>query len=163
LAAQFGLKDGKQFAEAVIAAAADTLNVEFYGFALSKGSYLKGKVHITLLPTDLSSVLSIPEANFTSEDGFNIPWLYWLLNKGNSYIIVGYKYIPLTGLGRANWGIMQKTRNNASKGSWRIPPEYAGTINNNWFSRGIAASISKIEAVYTNIISEEINEAISLL
>ena len=58
----------------------------------------------------------------------DLHWLQWLLEKGDTIIIDSYEYSPRSGFGRSGGGSMKLG------GSWRVPPEYAGTPENNFIS-----------------------------
>ena len=63
-----------------------------------------------------------------------LPWLRWLLLEGDKTIISNGEYAIHfePGKGRSGLALMVK-RKNASR--WRIPPEHAGTLRNNWITR----------------------------
>ena len=70
----------------------------------------------------------------STEKGTELEWLRWLLLEGDSSIVIGYDFI--SGFGshsRTGDGIM---RGNHS-GIWRVPPEFSGSLTNNWIIRGI--------------------------
>ena len=54
-----------------------------------------------------------------------------MLTQGNATIITGYEYNAGTGLGRSGGGNMK------SGGAWRVPPEYAGTLDDNFVTRAL--------------------------
>lgn len=81
-------------------------------------------------------LLSLPSATIKVEE-LQIPWLQWLLTEGDSIIISGFSIKLEQGVGRSGGGIM--IANNA--GSWRVPPEYAGTDEDNWLTRTLGSSI----------------------
>lgn len=57
-----------------------------------------------------------------------LPWLSWLLTEGDNFIIVDFHYSE-SSIGRSGYaGIMKKG------GRWRVPPEYAGTISDNFLT-----------------------------
>jgi hypothetical protein len=74
--------------------------------------------------------LSLPEGHTIYEDG-DLHWLQWMLIRGDETIIVGYEYNPQTGLGRSKLGNMKKGN------SFRVPPQYAGTSDNNFITRAL--------------------------
>ena len=102
-----------------------------------------GKFSIKMVKSDFSDLLALSSASFVSEGGYNIPWLKWLLIEGDSVIISDYYYQNRFGTGRTGFGTMRKG------GAWRIPPEYAGNITDNWITRAVDASVSEID----NLIS----------
>lgn len=74
--------------------------------------------------------------------GYSLPWLEWLLLKGNSNIIINYdvRYGP-NPASRTGDAIMVRSRDN-----WRVPAQFVGTKENNWTTRAI-------ERIETNIPS----------
>lgn len=75
-------------------------------------------------------ILEIGQA-YIETDKYNLPWLKWLLTEGDKIIISGYDIRLESGKGRSDGGIM--VTNNS--GVWRVPPEYAGTEDNNWITQ----------------------------
>lgn len=67
------------------------------------------------------------------ERGYSLPWLEWLLLKGNSNIIMNYdvKYGP-NPASRTGEAIMVRSSNN-----WRVPAQFVGIKENNWTTRAI--------------------------
>ena len=61
----------------------------------------------------------------------NLPWLHWLLMRGGSPIIIGFRY-KADGGGRTGGGIM------IPGGVFRIPLEYSGTVDDNFITRALA-------------------------
>lgn len=81
--------------------------------------------------------------------GQYMPWLEWLLTRGDTTIIRSYH------INRSPWfhdnsrtkkAIMMK------RGSWNVPEEYAGTLNNNWITKILDGLYDQIQ----NIIQSEI-------
>ena len=89
-----------------------------------------GGLEINVQPVDFSNILSLPEGHTIYEDG-DLHWLQWMLIRGDETIIVGYEYNPQTGLGRSKLGNMKKGN------SFRVPPQYAGTSDNNFITRAL--------------------------
>ena len=97
-----------------------------------------GGIEINIQPDDFSNLLSLPQGHSVYRDG-DLHWLDWLLNKGDQVIIVGYEYNPQTGLGRSKLGNMK------SGGSFRVPPEFSGTSDNNFVTRSLVGSSQEKE------------------
>lgn len=99
-------------------------------------------IKLQMIQKDFADLLSIGSASFTSEKGSQIEWLRWLLLEGDSIIISDYNFIlGPSKASRTGMGIMRQS----SGGSWRIPPEYAGNITNNWITRGLDSATSQID------------------
>jgi hypothetical protein len=76
--------------------------------------------------------------------GYSLPWLEWLLLKGNQIIVRDFSVkFGSNANSRSGDAIMVP-----SSSSWRVPPEFAGTITDNWTTR----ALSKIDDKITNII-----------
>lgn len=105
-------------------------------------------IKLQMIQRDFSDLLSLGSASFSSEKGSEIDWLRWMLLEGDSIIITNYDFIlGPNSASRTGGGIMRK-----SSGSWRVPPEYAGTARNNWITRGLDSSIDQIEQFINNLL-----------
>ena len=110
---------------------------------------ISAKAKLQMIQKDFSDLLSLGSASFTSEKGSEIDWLRWLLIEGDSVIISDYNFIlGPSKASRTGMGIMRQS----SGGSWRVPPEYAGSINNNWITRAIDSAVPQIDQLISNLI-----------
>lgn len=89
-----------------------------------------GGIFVYIQPSNFSNLLSLPTGNIPINDGV-LHWLRWLLEFGDRIIVAGYDYDPESGLGRTGLGTMEKG------GSFRIPPEFSGTKDDNFITRAI--------------------------
>lgn len=89
-----------------------------------------GGIEINIQPDNFSNLLNLPQGHSFYYDG-DLHWLDWLLNRGDQIIVVGYEYNPQTGLGRSKLGNMK------TGGSFRVPPEFSGTQENNFVTRAL--------------------------
>ena len=126
LASQLGFPYGtsKGVADLVSVAVASTVRVTVKNF----DSNLNGGVLIEVQPQDFTNLLGLGDISIK---GGSLPWLDWMLTQGNATIITGYEYNAGTGLGRSGGGNMK------SGGAWRVPPEYAGTLDDNFVTRAL--------------------------
>lgn len=67
------------------------------------------------------------------ERGYSLPWLEWLLLKGNAILVRNFE---------VQFGSNPRSRSGnaimiTSSSNWRVPPEFAGTIRDNWTTRAI--------------------------
>ncbi len=87
-----------------------------------------------------------------SARGYSLPWLEWLLLKGNQTIIKKYnvKFGPSPSSRTGN-AIMVESNN-----SWRVPAEFSGTERNNWTTR----AIERIEKSILNLIQTTLEKNI---
>ncbi len=107
-------------------------------------------MRITAIQGDFKNVLSLPEAQQFTNKGVSLDWLDWLLIKGDKTIIREYEIEAAQGRrSRTGLAVMVKVK----KGRWKVPSQYAGTVNKNWVTRAIDdIPDSKIE----NIIIQEV-------
>jgi hypothetical protein len=113
------------------------------------GNKILGNLKFGMIQKDFSDLLSLGAASFVTEKGSQLNWLEWLLTQGDSVIISDYDFIfGSSQYSRTGMGIM-KQRNG---GSWRVPPEYAGTTSNNWITRAIDAASQQIDQTINNLL-----------
>lgn len=106
-------------------------------------------IKLQMIQKDFSDLLNLGSSSFISEKGSQIDWLRWLLLEGDSVIISDYNFIlGANDASRTGGGIMRQT----SGGSWRVPPEYAGNISNNWITRGLDSATSQIDQFITSLL-----------
>ena len=140
LKAEFGLPDSAARVENIIKYLENT-NFQYSSILVSNGK-LKGKFSLNLIQSDFSDILSLPDAVFTTEKGSQLEWLRWLLLEGDTTIIKEYEVVlgPAPN-SRTGMAIMRGT----TKGKWSVPPQFSGTINNNWLTRVIDSVNNDIE------------------
>lgn len=92
-----------------------------------------GGIELNIQPDNFTNLLGLSQGHSVYQDG-NLHWLDWLLNLGDAVIVVGYQYNPKTGLGRSKLGNMK------TGGSFRVPPEFSGTEQNNFITRALIGS-----------------------
>lgn len=81
----------------------------------------------------------------------DLPWLQWLLKEGNKFIIIGYRYEDIVDArSRSGKGLMIPDDTT----SWRVPPEYSGTSNDNWLTRTLLEDRKFLIGEYGRIINE---------
>jgi hypothetical protein len=113
------------------------------------GPRIVGGFSVSAVRADFGRVLSMPEAHQLTEKHELLPWLKWLLLEGDKIIIREHYYAraPLfekysrTGRGIMISTLAGKSGSNWKKGlvsgGWRVPPQYSGTIDNNWITRAL--------------------------
>lgn len=89
-----------------------------------------GGLAINVQPDNFSNLLSLFQGHSVYRGG-DLHWLEWMLMRGDETIIVGYEYNPQTGLGRSGLGNMTRG------GTFRVPPQYSGTVDNNFITRAL--------------------------
>lgn len=107
-----------------------------------------GGIELNIQPDNFANLLGLPQGHSFYQDG-NLHWLDWLLNRGDEIIVAGYQYDPQTGIGRSKLGNMK------TGGSFRVPPEFSGTEQNNFITRALVGSNQEkqISKIFETILS----------
>lgn len=137
LAGHFGLPaaDRQNMVDNILVAVANSINVTYKNIFLA-GSQFKNGITITALLSNMSQVLSLPDASILIKDG-KLDWLQWLLTAGDKIIIQEYDVKLMSGRGRSGLGIMVAE----DAAVWRVPPAYAGTLKSNWLTRSLTSDV----------------------
>jgi hypothetical protein len=153
LAAQFGLPTTtrKTMVDAIIQKISDNIEVEYKPVRVIAGKF-SGGLEFRILVANFSDILNMTEAFVTIEDGSSLPWLEWLLIKGNRLIIAEHKIHLIGGKGRSGMAIMVK--NNAS--SWRVPSTYSGVMGDNWLTRALTINQDQFMDQIKTILENEL-------
>ena len=107
-----------------------------------KNNKVSGGIVFKMILSDFQDLLSLGEASFVTEKGTKLDWLRWLLIEGDSAIIGDYQFVAgASTYSRTGLGIMKEF----GGAFWRVPPEFSGSIKNNWITRAIDAASSTIE------------------
>ena len=128
LGSQLGLTPSTASAavDNIISALSESVNVE----VSDKVRKIKDlKITVSIQPSDFQNLLALETSSYLTEQGSKIDWLNWLLFSGTKTIITGYSYEPDSTSGRSGGGYM------VLGGVWRIPPQFAGTDNDNFITR----------------------------
>lgn len=155
LQGDFGLTD-----ELALSVTDDIINIVSGDFGIrfdlpkSKRSKTLGTMVLFIdTPRTIAKVMSVSGGRYQSNI-YNIPWIEWLLTKGSQVVVGGWEYTELfeeqTFSSRSGQGIMMKTG-----GSFRVEPEHAGTINDNFITR----AIGRIQNDIQQIVVSEIQRA----
>ena len=155
---EFGFpKDSQRRLEAILHTIGESMKVYFYPFKWN-GNDLVGRLEFNMLKEDFSDILGLTEA-IVNTGKEKLPWLEWLLIRGDTIIISDYK-IQFTsggrGGGRSGGAIMVKT-DDPSKG-WRVPSKYSGTPGNNWLTRALLAHEEFLKEEMLKVFEEEITK-----
>jgi hypothetical protein len=127
LVGYFGITTtSQQIVDSIINSVAESIEVKLTKYATD----LSGGLEIRFQPSSFINLLSIPEGHTIYGNG-DLHWLEWLLNRGDTIIVANYQYNPVTGLGRSGLGVM------VSGGSFRVPPQFSGTSDNNFITRAL--------------------------
>ena len=105
---------------------------------------LKGGLLIEIQPTNFNNVVSLA-SSIVNYPLARLNFLEWLLLKGDTTIVFGYRYEPMPGSGRSEGGIMVK------QGAWRVPPQFSGTAENNFITRAFIGREKALEDLLKQI------------
>lgn len=143
---EFGIPDPAGRLSEILSVIKNGTNIDIKSPSIS-GNSIKGGFKFRMVKQDFSDLLALGGASFITEKGSVLNWLRWLLVEGDSVIITDYSYsVDGPGKSRTGLGVM------ISGGSWRVPPEFAGNIKNNWITRAIDKVMPQIEATVTRIM-----------
>lgn len=144
LAAVFGIPAGSGIAAvtAITEAVVQSININV-GRA---NKFLKTNIQLVFQPADFANLLSIPEGFVQTESGTELHWMDWLLTKGDTVVILGFSYQPQVGRGRSGGGFMDQG------GFFRVPPEYSGTVNNNFITRAFEGKEREVTAILSELL-----------
>lgn len=140
----FGItKNGSNIIDSIISSVVDSLTFSFKKF----DDNLNGDLIINIQPTTFQNLLALSDGSVIYQDG-TLHWLEWLLLRGDEIIVAGYQYNPTSGLGRSKLGNM------IDGASFRVPPQYSGTIDNNFVTRALNGKeqIDQIIKIITSYI-----------
>jgi hypothetical protein len=118
----------------------------------------RGGLSLKVQPNDLQNVLSIPNGSYTYysrryKKDVTINWLDWFLTKGDAIIVAKFHFEESGGAGRSGRGSMQKGS------TWRVRPEYSGTIDDNAITRALRSEQTEDEIIKSieNVIKKNLS------
>lgn len=144
LAGEFGIPTGQggPIAESVATAVSLATTFEFTPF----NNKFKGSAILNFQPLTFANLLSLPTGYVNTLKSGRLHWMDWILIEGNKTIVVGYEYVPEGGEGRSGLGKM-------SKGTmWRVPPQFAGTRQDNFITRAFLGKEKQIASLFAEIV-----------
>ena len=156
LDAHFGIPQGEAISrlDEIINKVADSVVVEFKRISI-RGSNFSGGLTIKAVNGDFIDVLSLSAARIELDDGGSIPWLEWLLIRGDAIILAGYEIkfgnYPTSRSGEA---VMVK---NSIK-AWKVPVGVSGTIRDNWFTRAVENSFDFLDKLIDKAVQDSLNK-----
>jgi hypothetical protein len=91
-----------------------------------------------ILPySDFPKIASVPGASFPSKRG-NVDWLEWLLARGTQVVIGDFWIFPYAkGITRSGGTSIMKEIESKPRKPFRVDPNYAGTLTDNFITRAI--------------------------
>ena len=147
LRAEFGLSD-TNMVDNIIDKLVSTIDVSRSTVSYNKIGLVGGFTITMMKSDDMNGVIFTDIASVISNKGQHLPWLQWLLLEGNNAIVKNFDVkMGSYSQSRSGMAIMVSSRDN-----WRVPPEFVGTISNNWTTRAIDRIEDKIYTLIENII-----------
>lgn len=156
----FGLDNPVQRLEGVIGRWLEGMEVK--NTLRKHNKFIAGGIKVNMFQADFGDVTGLPEAQVMTEKGELLPWLDWLLTFGDQTIIVGYRVMPSRPSARRfskRWsrtGLSIMVSSGKRPPTWRVPPEFSGTANNNWITRAFARKKTIILEILQNAIESVI-------
>jgi hypothetical protein len=144
LHAQFGLQAGQGLLSSIEVVNAIIASIEVRVRRVD--AKLNTGIDFNIQPENLRNLLGLPSGFTQTEDQDILPWLTWLLLEGSNTIVYGYTYVPDLS-GRSGGGTME------AGGSWRIPPEFSGTIDDNFVTRALSNRDKELEGILRGIFT----------
>ncbi len=135
LAAEFGLPDGRSRIDNIITQWVDGIIVKV-NKATTTSSRINAGLTIQMIPRNFADVLGLASSRVTTDKGQDLPWLEWLLLFGDKAIVRDYSISfdsDRVRRSRSGLAVMQSNRG----AFWRVPPEFAGTEDNNFVTRAL--------------------------
>jgi hypothetical protein len=116
------------------------------------GKTLNGGLVITFVKSNFQDILGLSSGSY-QKGQLNVPWLEWLLTEGDRVILANYP---------VQYNLKKEDRNRLSGvavmekgGGWRIPTQFAGTLEDNWITR--AFDSSKIAPLIDGIVEKNLS------
>lgn len=142
LADQFGLPAGTagEAVDAIVTSVQNATEIEI----TRVDRKLNGGLQLHFQPTHFADLLGLSLGHVKLDESGDLHWLKWLLESGHKIIVVDYHFTAGSGKGRSKGGIMTRG------GAWRVPPQYAGTLDDNFITRAFGGREEDI----TNLIND---------
>jgi hypothetical protein len=149
LALHFGLpvRDRQQRIDAILNTVGRNIEIEYRPIKVVGKNFITN-LQIGVLIKYFVDILSMSEAYVYTSKGYELPWLEWLLLRGDAIIVSNHEIKFFENKGRSGNAIMIK--NNA--GIWRVPIQYSGTIGSNWLIRAFTDNINGFLSIIENVL-----------
>ena len=139
LRAEFGIPDASNV-DLVVEALGNTLEVTQKPLNAAASGITGGFTIYMMRSSDMGGIIYTDIASIIDSKGYSIPWLEWLLLKNNQILVKNYE-VQYTNNPRSRSGMALMYPSNSN---WRVPPEFAGSITNNWTTRAVDRIESKV-------------------
>ena len=156
LNAHFGIPQAEaiQRLDEIINKVADSVVVEFKRISV-RGDKFTGGLDIKAVNGDFSDVLSLPAARVELDGGGHIPWLEWLLLRGDSIILAGYE-IKFGNYPQSRSGSAIMVKNDIK--AWKVPIGVSGTVRDNWFTRAVENSFDFLDKLIDKAVQDSLDK-----
>lgn len=166
LRAHFGLISPTSVVTPIIDTWLKNIQIVFKKFQGTKGNKIRGTFKINAIGSSYLDVKSLPTASYTSKPSNQlIPWLEWLLESGTTLLIKDYGITfdintgVFQGLFKSRSGSAIMINKETTFGmsplhgsfTWSVPPQYAGTKDDNWITRALANIEPEISKIFMGI------------
>lgn len=125
---------------------------------LKKSNVSLAHIVLEISPVDEKFYKSISAGSRVSKSGESVDWLEWLLTRG-SQVIIGDYYTFDKAKGRTLSGgktIMKKI-GKKSKQPFRVDPQHAGTLEDNFITRAIESKSQEIVDIFNEGVKNELS------
>lgn len=151
LRAELGIPDISAI-DSIIEIISNSIELESKSLSIGRNGLKGGFILKIIRKENLGGALD-SSYGIVKTDTIDIPWLEWLCFKGNEILIKDYvvRYGP-NPYSRSGLAIMKKSEGS----SWRVPPQFIGTENNNWITRAIDRVENNVYDLFRKTIEAEI-------
>ena len=146
----FGLRSGEAGAAITNIIAFLSKNVTTQALGIKDGV----QINLNFLPGGFDDILSVPGGSYKSRGG-EVNWLEWLLTKGTQVVIADYALFD-GAKGNTRSGGSKVMIPQVNKPAFRVDPQHAGTIADNFISRALDPAKDEIG----NLIINEMQRSI---
>lgn len=151
LRAELGISDPSNI-DKVIDAIVDNSKITHSPVRAGQMGLIGGFQYNLIKADDMGGVIYTDIGSVFDAKGYYLPWLQWLLYEGGRPLVKKFRVqMGPSKNSRSGMAIMVRDRAN-----WHIPPQFAGTITNNWITR----AIDRLDSEIINIIQTSIEKRI---
>lgn len=129
---EFGIPDASSIDD-IVKKLSETVSISVQNSTIKNNGVSGGILLTALEKASMGGLINDSSAMVVDSKGYSLPWLQWLLYEGNKPIVKNYEVkLGPNPRSRTGMAIMVDSDKN-----WRVPPAFAGTINNNWIIRAL--------------------------
>jgi hypothetical protein len=129
---EFGIPDASSIDD-IVKKLSETVSISVQNSTIKNNGVSGGILLTALEKASMGGLINDSSAMVVDSKGYSLPWLQWLLYEGNKPIVKNYEVkLGPNPKSRTGMAIMVDSNKN-----WRVPPAFAGTINNNWIIRAL--------------------------